>query len=62
MKPTWKNTFNTDLQKQILPLALSSAFHNGYPYISWGDWVYDVDKFIDGEPDARICSIEELDK
>ena len=61
MKPTWKNTFNTDLSRYSMQGAVEAAHRAGYPFIAWNGNVFKTPdptwKTGWGEP---ICTTENL--
>lgn len=63
-KPTWKNTFNSDLKHWgWFDKAQAAAKEAGYKYYAWNGWVYPVDGIGPGGTEsANICLVEELEK
>jgi hypothetical protein len=55
---SWKNTFNSNLKMHGVENAFAVAKNNGYPFVAWNGWVYDV--YSRGCEDDRIILADEL--
>lgn len=59
MRPTWKNTLNTDLGTYgLVSKGCQTARELRYPFFSWGGAVYPVEGFQLGQP---ICLTADID-
>jgi hypothetical protein len=57
LEVSWKNTFNSNLKMHGITNAFKNARDNGYPFVAWNGFIYDVNSNA-----TEIDRIIEVDK